>query len=552
MAVKIPETLRRRRSVALLTAALAGSAIAVAGCGGGSDSGSSAGDVASYVPSTSPLYLEVTTDFDGAQWTQVEALAKQFPGYPELERTIQEELRSGDVDFETEIKPLLGERAAIAGLGLPSTAGLQGSLTAPDAAAAGDAAGDAADDLEFVAVVELADGKSQQVKDLLVQEGAVSRGERGGVEYFAQDDEDGVVAVADDALIFSETEEQVFAALDAHAGGGGQTLAGTDKFTDALAKLPAEVFGQAYLDIGAFVDAAGAAAGPQAEQLGLDDYSEAVMAASIAAEPEGARMKGVILGAPSDVQPEEFTPELTDAAPADSLVYLGFSNLSGTLTQVFEQVQASLGDEERRQLEGLSGQLPQMLGVSLDDLSALAEQEHALVVTPGETPGAALALEVEDGAQAQATLDKLRTGIPALVRTFSPDTEVPEWTRVPLAGGVQGWRLPLSPEAGVVYGVDGDLAIIGTSVRAVASVQRPVAPLSGSAAFQAGTAGMPEQVTSVLWINLQDGIAALDNAGAFKGADAGTRANLRPLKSVAAWTTAGEMPTFEVFVRIKG
>ena len=157
-------------------------------------------------------------------------------------------------------------------------------------------------------MVELADGKSQQVKDLLVQEGAVSRGERGGVEYFAQDDDDGVVAVADDALIFSETEEQVFAALDAHAGGGGQTLAGTDKFTDALAKLPAEVFGQAYLDIGAFVDAAGTAAGPQAEQLGLDDYGEAVMAASIAAEPEGARMKGVILGAPSDVPRRRSSP----------------------------------------------------------------------------------------------------------------------------------------------------------------------------------------------------------------------------------------------------
>jgi hypothetical protein len=548
MAVKIPEALRRRRSVAILAAAVAGSAIAVAGCGGGSDSGSSAGEVASYVPSTSPLYLEVTTDFDGMQWTQVEALAEQFPGYPEFQRMLQQELKSEDVDFDTEIKPLLGERAAVAGLQVPDTAGLQESLTAPDA---GDAA-DAADDLEFVAVVELADDKSQQVKDLLVQEGAVSRGERAGAEYFAQDGEDGVVAVTDDALVFSETEQQLFTALDAHAGGGGQTLAGTDKFTDALAKLPAEVFGQAYLDLGAFIDAAAEGAGPQAQQLGLDDYREAVMVASIAAEPEGARMKGVILGAPTDVQPEEFTPALTDTVPADSLVYLGFSNLSGTLSQVLEQVQGALSDEERRQLDGFTAQVPQLLGVTLDDLSALAEQEHALVVTPGATPGAALALEVEDGAKAQATLDKLRVGIPALVRTFSPDTEIPEWTRVPLAGGVQGWRLPLSPEAGVVYGVDGNLAILGTSVRAVTSVQRPVAPLSGSAAFQAGTAGMPEQVTSVLWINLQDSIAALDNAGAFEDATPKTLANLRPLKSIAAWTTAGETPTFEVFARIQG
>ena len=93
MAVKITRDAPSSQVVALLTAALAGSAIAVAGCGGDSDTGSSAGEVASYVPSSSPLYLEVTTDFDGPQWQQVEALAKQFPGYPDLERMIQEGLR---------------------------------------------------------------------------------------------------------------------------------------------------------------------------------------------------------------------------------------------------------------------------------------------------------------------------------------------------------------------------------------------------------------------------------------------------------------------------
>lgn len=544
----LTEALRRRRSVAVVTAALAGSAVAIAGCGGDSGTGSSAGDVAAYVPSSSPLYLEVTTDFEGAQWTQVQALAKQFPGYPDLERMLQRELRTGDVDFETEVKPLLGERAAVAALALPDAADVQDTVTstAPDAGAAIDAA----DDAEFVAVIEIADGKAQEVKDLLVREGAVSGGERAGAEYYTQADDDTVVAVDDQALVLSDDREQLFAALDAHEAGGDRTLAGVDKFNDALAKLPEDVFGQAYLDLGMLVQSAAEAAGPQAEQLGLADYRDAVMAASIAAEPEGARMKGVVLGAPATIQQDEFTPGLTDQVPADALAYVGFSDLAGSLTQVLQQVQGSLGDEERRQVEGVVGQLPQLLGVSIEDLSALAEQEHALVVTPGATPGAALALEVEDGARAKATLDKLRTGIPALVRTFSPDTQIPDWARVPLAGGVEGWRLPLSPEAGVVYGVDGDLAIIGTSVRAVTAVQRPVAPLASSAAFQEGTAGMPEQVTSVMWVNLQDGVGALRNMGAFEDVDATTLANLRPLRSLAAWTTAGDTPTFEVFLRI--
>src|SRR4029450_9640990 len=119
-----------RSPVVLLPAALAGSAIAVAGCGGDSESRSSAGDVASFVPSSSPLYLEVTTDFDGAQWQQAEGLAKQFPGYPKLGRAPP----AGAVNFDRDIRPLLGERAALAGLELPDTAELQGELTttAPD------------------------------------------------------------------------------------------------------------------------------------------------------------------------------------------------------------------------------------------------------------------------------------------------------------------------------------------------------------------------------------------------------------------------------------
>ena len=67
MAVQMIESLRRRRSVVLVTAAVAGAALAVSGCGGGnaSDSGAAAGEVASWVPAGSPLYLEASTDFEG-------------------------------------------------------------------------------------------------------------------------------------------------------------------------------------------------------------------------------------------------------------------------------------------------------------------------------------------------------------------------------------------------------------------------------------------------------------------------------------------------------
>jgi hypothetical protein len=259
----------------------------------------------------------------------------------------------------------------------------------------------------------------------------------------------------------------------------------------------------------------------------------------------------VVLGAP-DTGMSEFSPTLDDRAPADAIAYLGFKDLAGSVSTLLEQARAAQSADAQQQFDALGQQLPQLLGVSLEDLSALTSGEHAVVVTGGAKPGAALALQVEDGAQAQATLDKLRTGVPALLRTFSPDTTLPAWQQVPLAAGVQGWRLPLSPDAGVVYGVEGDLAIVGTSVATVSAVQRPAAPLSASADYQAGVSGMPDQVTSVLWVNVGRIVETADALGAFDADDAEALANLKPVKSVAAWTTGGETPTFEVFVRLVG
>ncbi len=547
MAVQMIESLRRRRAVVLVTGALAGSALAVAGCGGGGDSatGSSPGEVASYVPTGSPLYLEATTDLDGPQWTQVDALAKLFPAYPKLRSMIDDSLKSDSVDFETEVKPLLGAHAAIAGLSLPDAAAIQGSLTDTT----GDSATKAAQDMPFVGVVEIADGKRDAVEALIVKGGAKADGTHDGADVYTETDT--VAAVDDNAIVVADTKDQLFQALDAHKAGGDKTLAGTSKFTDALGKLPADVFGQAYIDVGAIVQSAGSSQ-PQLKQLGLADYQNAVVAASVAAEPDGARVKGVVLGAP-DSGAVEFSPTLTDKVPADAIAYIGFNNLAKTVTTILDQARAAQSGDTTQQLDALAGQLPSLLGVSLDDLSALASGEHAVVVTNGSpNPGAALLLKVADGSRATTTLDALRVGVPRLLQSFSPQTTLPAWRKVPLAAGVTGWQLPLAKTGGVVYGVDGDLAIVGTSVPAVTAVQRPVAPLSDSAAYTSASSGMPDKVTSVLWLNISEALDAADKLGALKTAPAETIANLRPLKSITAWSTGGSEPTFEVFLKIAG
>jgi hypothetical protein len=62
---------------------------------------------------------------------------------------------------------------------------------------------------------------------------------------------------------------------------------------------------------------------------------------------------------------------------------------------------------------------------------------------------------------------------------------------------------------------------------------------------------MPSKVDSLLWLNGEELLTALDAGGVLKDAPAGVIANLRPLKNLAAWSTGGDKPTFEAFLTIK-
>ena len=532
----------RLRPWAPLAAGMAAISLIATGCGGGEAerTGASAASVAGFVPAGAPMYMEVSTDLDGAQWTQLDTLGKVFPAYPELRKQLDDELMSGNVNFETEVKPLLGDRAAIAAISLPA-ANTVTSSTTPSAAA--DAAGEA----QVVGVLDLADGKDAAAEQLLAKEADGTPTTLGSAKVYR--DGDTVAAVVDGAIVFADSEANLKTALDAHAAGGDKTLAGADRFTEAIAKLPSDTFAQFYVDSGALVKQQVADSG-QADALNpLADLADARVAASLVAEPDGVRLKGVVLGQPESPD-TEFTPKLDDKVPADAIGYVGFANLQSQVATVLKQLAAGGQGDITQQLQAGSAQLPALLGVSIDDLRALTAKEHAVVVTKGAPlPGAVLALEVEDGARSQKTLDTLREKVPVLLSQFAPGTSLPAWKQVPLEGGVQGWDLPVSPTGGVTYGVDGNLALLGTSPGAVRAVQRPVQPLSQLAEFTEATADMPDKVTGVVWVNAGEALRLAEASGAYRD-NPEALANARKVKSVVGWSTGGDEPTFEVFLRI--
>ena len=534
-----------------LSAVAVGATLIAAGCGGDDDTGATAGETAGFVPASAPVYVEVDSDTTSEQWQAASALAQKFPDWPggSVDDLLRDALSDTDVDYETDVKPVLGDTVALA---VPTidTAGVDDALSGTISP---DALGGVADDQDRVLLVAQVDDE-EAARALLEEESGASAGEHGGVPYYV--DGDTYAAVWDGGLVLSSSEEDLFASIDAHAAGGEATLAGQDKFNQTLESLPPEVIGQVYVDLGELVRQT-AENQAQLEQLGVENVANAAFGASIAAEDDGFRVKGAVVGAVVEDQPQ-FDPTLTENAPANTLLYYGFSDLAEQVRTALEQglSQADNGDETRQQLEAVSGQLQGLLGISLDDLIALTTGEHAIIVTPGgasvDVPvTGALVLKVEDGQRAQSTLDALRNGVPGLLSTLGGSSaNLPDWRQVPVAPGVTGWQLPLEDGISITYAVDGDLAVIGASPRAVAQALAPQQPLASNAEFTEAIAGAPSPLTGLMWFDVAGAVELADRSGQFAG-QPDARESLRPLQNIVFWASGTDTPTFDAFLRIE-
>jgi len=537
--------------VALAAVGAAGGAAILTGCGSSASAGSAPASIAGYIPSESPVYVQVSTDTSGSQWSKLIRLGELFPGFGPMRAELNQSLAREGINWQKDLKPLLGEAAALATTKVPDTGSVVAGALADPAAAAGRAAAAAADQ-PMLAVLQIAQGKSADVKALLAEGdgGLKETGVKDGATLYADAVAGTYAAVTDESLIIGSTEATVTQALEAHAQGGDAVMSGVFRFNEALAQLPKDVFAMAYVNLEAVGESA-AAAIPQVESIAGGQVTGAA-AMSVTAEDDGLRMKAVLVDAPPTADQTPYTPSLMAQAPADSIAYIGFNRLADTVGEAVTAASGSGSDEVKKQIDALTGQLPLLLGVNTGDLRNLTGGEHAVVVSgSGAMPGAALALKVADGAQATKSLTALSRTIPALTGQFGGGKmKVGKATAV-TAGGAKGQRIAVGDSA-VAWGVRGDLAVIGNGVPAIAAVLAPRSAadsLAGSPAFTAATQGMPEQVTGLAYVNMRRATAALAASGAFDGKDgARMRAQLRPIRDITAWSTGGETPTVEVFV----
>src|SRR3954466_256339 len=105
--------MRPLRLFAALLACLA--VVAATGCGGDSSSSSGLGTVLAYVPPDTPFAVSVDTDLGDQQYKSLDAILNRFPGADTIKSLLKAQLTTGQqgVDFDDDIKPLLGNPAVI-------------------------------------------------------------------------------------------------------------------------------------------------------------------------------------------------------------------------------------------------------------------------------------------------------------------------------------------------------------------------------------------------------------------------------------------------------
>jgi hypothetical protein len=115
------------RQVVRLLLLLAALALVASGCGSKSSSGSGLDTALGYVPKDAAVVFAIDTDANGAQWKQVDELLGKFPGGGQAKQQFKTAFgaRSG-LDWDKDVKPLLGNDVVFAYTGKPSASGASG------------------------------------------------------------------------------------------------------------------------------------------------------------------------------------------------------------------------------------------------------------------------------------------------------------------------------------------------------------------------------------------------------------------------------------------
>jgi hypothetical protein len=326
----------------LITTSLVLSALLVAGCGGGDDSGSALDSALSYLPKDAPFAVAIDTDLEGDQYQALQALLKKFPFGEQVQDSLRQQLEqsSGGVSFNDDVRPALGNPFVVGAADADSfTADSGGS--------------------SFVAAIQARD--KDALDNLIDKTKPNETGEESGATLY---EEDGTVfAVKDDTAVFAGDRQQLTQALKRAEG---DDHLDEEAFDEGLDGLPDDALARVYTDVEALLESdPGAADARKIEWIG----ALRTLGVTVVARNEGidvdfrARTEGDLSDEDLPIAPGDESP---DVIKREGEVGLGIRDLAHIVRFAENAGQAidpaGFGDYAQAKKT-----IDKQLGVSLDD-----------------------------------------------------------------------------------------------------------------------------------------------------------------------------------------
>lgn len=441
-----------RRALCLLVGLLA---LFAMGCGSSKSPAASPRETElSYYPSSSPFVLSVMTDPNSAAVKNAMSLVKNFPLASFGETALTGKLDQVGIDYQSDIKPLLGDPLMFGATG-PTLSNANANST-------------------YLAVWMTKDAK--KLSALVPKLGLHKVGSHAGATLY-QSGGASTFAVDGATILLAPTEASAESALDRHANGGGITSA---QYQQAISGLPQDSL------IETFGNLAGVLAQPSAAKARQVPWVAAIRsyAASISASSTGLNFSYRLDTTRPDATGRSLTddqvPIATGTTPPNLVTALPIAIGLQDPAHIFsfaEEVEQITNPAQWAKFEKRQAQIRAKTGVDLTSLFKLAT--GSLIIS-SDTRATAGRAEVSDPSAAASTLSKLVT---------LPSAVLGKATSVSKLGG--GFYAIKQPGSTITIGVVGNQLVAGkatpTQLKAFASTPTTAAAgAKGSFAFRIG------------------------------------------------------------------
>ncbi|MGH2983838.1 MAG: DUF3352 domain-containing protein [Solirubrobacterales bacterium] len=450
-----------------------------------------------FVPANAVLYAHLSLDSDSHQHELTSDLAEELPDVINLLRQATSALPTPSgkpVDVSTSILPWADQDLALVQVPGPGK-------SSPPAFIVGVGDRGAAD--QFLAGIA-PQGKAQSAE----QNGSPLSLYPGG---FA-------TAYSGDQLIFG-SEAAVRAGLDAEAG-RAPGLEGSDQDA-ARDELPDVRFAEVYLSrAGVERTLVGRQGGATQLETFVDYGATSGLAASATAQDDGVEINLVSRLDPALLERSptffanlpEFEPGLAGEAGERALGYIGVGEVGATLATLLESAGAQ-GEGLAGSLRALAQSLQQEAGVDpLRDLLPALGGQAALVAEPTDgIPYASLIVDDIDEEKASAALARLQKPLVEALGTQT-GTAAPSFEQSE-EDGVTVSSLRVSPTVNLSYAVFDGKLVVSTDPAGVAQVHSGEGGLAGSSSYEAALDQLPDQVSVLVFLNLDELLGLAEQAG---------------------------------------